>query len=163
MGHVIATFIAKRHAAAALSRALGQAPVYKLSHPELLLVPVNDDAFDAVVIAKGESAIAGTEFWRLTEALMEIAAEVSAAHGPIAYAETDYFGGTGVQSAAAWIQGRLAMPPTTHPAGPINAALHTIGLERANGLDEFDTLGLGQVRRMDAFDDRTPENLEAMP
>ncbi len=163
MGHVIATFVAKRRAAAALSRALGNAPVFKLNHPELLLVPVNDDAFDTVIIAKGESPPAGTEFWRLTEALMEIAAEVSADYGPVAYAETDYFGGSGVQSAAAWIQGKLAMPPTTHPAGPINAALHTIGLERANGLDEFDTLGLAQVRRMDAFEDRTPENLEAAP
>jgi hypothetical protein len=163
MGHVIATFIAKRRAARALSQALGDAPVYKLSHGELLVIPVSDDAFDAVVVAKGESAPAGTEFWRLTEALMEIAAEVSANYGPVAYAETDYFGGTGVQSAAAWIQGKLAMPPTTHPAGPINAALHTIGLERANGLDEFDTLGLAQVRRMDAFEDRTPDNLEAVP
>lgn len=163
MGHVISTFVAKRRAAAALSRALGNAPVFKLNHPELLLVPVNDDAFDTVIIAKGESPPAGTEFWRLTEALMEIAADVSADYGPVAYAETDYFGGSGVQSAAAWIQGKLAMPPTTHPAGPINAALHTIGLERANGLDEFDTLGLAQVRRMDAFEDRTPENLEAAP
>lgn len=160
MGHVISTFIAKRRTAAALARALGNAPVYKLNHGELLIVPVTDDAFDAVVIAKGESAPAGTEFWRLTEALMEIAAEVSANYGPVAYAETDYFGGAGVQSAAAWIQGKLAMPPTTHPAGPINAALHTIGLERAEGLDEFDTLGLGLVRSMDAFEDRTPENLE---
>jgi hypothetical protein len=159
MGHVISTFIAKRHAAAALSRALGNAPVYKLNHAELLVIPVSDDAFDAVLIAKGESAPAGSEFWRLTEALMEIAAEISAAHGPIAYAETDYFGGTGVQSAAAWIQGKLAMPPTTHPAGPINAALHTIGLERAKGLDEFDTLGLGLVRRMDTFEDRAPEDI----
>jgi hypothetical protein len=163
MGHVIATFIANRRAAAALSRALGGAPVYKLNRSDLLLVPVGDDAFDAAVIAKGESAPAGTEFWRLTEALMEIAAEVSANYGPVAYAETDYFGGAGVQSAAAWIQGKLAMPPTTHPAGPINAALHTIGLERANGLDEFDTLGLGEVRRMDAFEDRTPESLETAP
>jgi hypothetical protein len=162
MGHVIATFIAKRRAAAALSRALGDAPVYKLSHPELLAVPVGDDAFDAAVIAKGESALAGSEFWRLTEALMEIARECSV-HGPIAYGETDYFGGAGVQSAAAWIQGKLALPPTTHPAGPINAALHAIGLERGEGLDEFDTLGLGLIRRMDAFEDRSPENLEAAP
>ena len=162
MGHVIATFIAKRRAAAALSRELGNAPVYKLNHPELLAIPVSDDAFDAVVIVKGESAPAGTEFWRLTEALMEIAAECSAQYGPVAYAETDYFGGAGVQSAAAWLQGKLAMPPTTHPSGPINAALHTIGLARAEGLDEFDTLGLGLVRSMDAFEDRTPENLEVV-
>ena len=97
MGHVIATFIAKRHAAAALSRALGTAPAYKLNHAELLIVPVSDDAFDTVLIAKGESAPAGTEFWRLTETLMDIAAEVSANFGPVAYAETDYFGGAGVR------------------------------------------------------------------
>lgn len=160
MTHVIATFIAKRRAAAALSRAMGDAPAYKLSHPELLLVPVSDDAFDTLVASKGASEPAGPEFWRLTEALMELARECSE-YGPIAYGETDYFGGAGVQGAAAWIAGKLAFPPTTHTAGPINAALHTIGLERANGLDEFDTLGLGTVRRMDVFEERTPEILEA--
>jgi hypothetical protein len=159
MTHVIATFIAKRRPAAALSRALGNAPVYKLNHAEFLLVPVGDDAFDAVVAREGPSEPVGPEFWRLTETLMELARECSV-HGPIAYGETDYFGGAGVQSAAAWIQGKLAMPPTTHPAGPINAALHTIGLERAEGLDEFDTLGLGLVRRMDVFEERTPISLE---
>ncbi|NOT41812.1 MAG: hypothetical protein HOP13_15125 [Alphaproteobacteria bacterium] len=162
MTHVIATFIAKRRPAAALSRAMGDAAVHKLNHPELLLVPVSDDAFDAVVAREGPSDSVGPEFWRLTETLMELARECSV-HGPIAYAETDYFGGVGVQSAAAWIQGKLALPPTTHPAGPINAALHTIGLERANGLDEFDTLGLGLVRRMDVFEERTPESLETTP
>ena len=162
MTHVIATFIAKRRAAIALSRAMGNAPVYKLNHPELLLIPVGDDAFDTVVAREGMSELAGPEFWRLTEVLMELARECSV-HGPIAYGETDYFGGAGVQGAAAWLAGKLALPPTTHTAGPINAALHTIGLERANGLDEFDTLGLGQVRRMDAFDERTPENLDAAP
>ena len=162
MTHVIATFIAKRRAAVALSRAMGDAPVYKLNHPELLLVPVGDDAFDALLPREGSDVPAGPEFWRLTEALMELARECSV-HGPIAYAETDYFGGAGVQGAAAWIQGKLALPPTTHTAGPINAALHTIGLERANGLDEFDTLGLGQVRRMDAFEERSPEPLEGAP
>ena len=160
MTHVIATFIAKRRAAAALSHALGGAPVYKLNHPEFLVVPVSDDAFDALVASKGASEPAGPEFWRLTDALMELARECSV-YGPIAYGETDYFGGAGVQSAAAWIAGKLAFPPTTHPAGPINAALHTIGLERADGLDEFDTLGLGAVRRMDVFEERTPEILEA--
>ena len=162
MTHVIASFIAKRKAAGALARAMGNAPVYRLNHAELLLVPVGDDAFDALVAANGPSDLAGPEFWRLTEALMEVGRECSV-HGPIAYGETDYFGGAGVQGAAAWISGKLALPPTTHTAGPINAALHTIGLERANGLDEFDTLGLGAVRRMDAFEERTPENLGAAP
>jgi hypothetical protein len=160
MTHVIATFIAKRRAAIALSRAMANAPVYKLKHPELLLVPVGDDAYDALISHEGSNIPAGPEFWRLNEALMELARECSV-HGPIAYAETDYFGGAGVQGAAAWIAGKLALPPTTHTAGPINAALHTIGLERASGLDEFDTLGLGLIRRMDAFEDRTPENLDA--
>lgn len=162
MTHVIATFIAKRRAAIALSRVMGNAPIYKLKHPELLLIPVGDDAFDTVAAREGPSERAGPEFWRLTEALMELARECSV-HGPIAYAETDYFGGAGVQGAAAWLVGKLALPPTTHTAGPINAALHTIGLERASGLDEFDTLGLGLVRRMDAFEERTPENLDTAP
>lgn len=156
MGHVIAAFVAKKPAAAALSRAMGDAPVYRRKHAELLLVPVGDDAFDALVAARGESEPVGPEFWRLTHAFADLGRECSV-HGAIAYVETDYFGGAGAQGAAAWSNGETLLAPTIAEAGAINAALRAIGLKAEQGLDEFDTLGLGTVRRMDAFDDLKPE------
>lgn len=155
MSHMIAAFVAERPAAEAVARAIGGAPIFRLRHDAFLVVPVTDDAFDAVFAARGESEPVNPEFWRLTQALAEIANECSA-HGAIAYVETDYFGGAGVQGAAAWRDGRVIVPPATDEAGPINAALAAVGLMPANGCDAFDTLGLGAVRRMDAFDDMTP-------
>lgn len=155
MAHVIAAFVALRPAAEAVARAIGGAPLYRLRHDAYLVVPVTDDAFDAVFAAKGESEQVNPEFWRLTHALADIACECSV-HGAIAYVETDYFGGAGVQGAAAWRGGRVIVPPATDEGGPINAALAAVGLRPANGCDAFDTLGLGAVRRMDAFDDMTP-------
>ena len=55
------------------------------------------------------------------------------------------------------------LAPTIDEIGPINVALRAIGLSPTNGDDEFDTLGLGDIRRMDAFDERTPETLDAAP
>lgn len=135
---------------------MGNAPVYKLNHPEFLIVPVGDDAFDALVAARGPSESAGPEFWRLTAGLVDLGRECSD-HGAIAYVETDYFGGAGVQGAAAWVGGKPVLAPSLDEApGPINTALRAIGLTPEQGRDEFDTLGLGDVRRMDAFEEREP-------
>ena len=155
MVHSIAAFVAKRPAIEHVSRALAGASIYKLEHPDYLVLPVTDDAFDALVVAQGPSGPAGNEFWRLTVGLIDLARECSV-HGPIAYVETDYFGGVGVQGAAAWANGEMRFPPTTGEHSVINAALRMIGLTAAKGLDEFDTLGLGRTRRDDSFDDLTP-------
>jgi len=48
------------------------------------------------------------------------------------------------------------LPPAIEDHGVINAALRLIGLQAANGRDEFDTLGLGRVRMLDAFDALRP-------
>jgi hypothetical protein len=73
--------------------------------------------------------------------------------GPIAYVETDYFGGSGAQAATAYIDGKAAvveveLATTPHP---INDAVRMIGVVGTNVLDEFDTLGLGRHRRMDQW------------
>jgi hypothetical protein len=127
MSHVIAAFVAKSPAAAALSRALGDAPAFRINHAEFLLVPVSDDAFDALVEARGPSEPVGDDFWRLTAGLIELGRECSV-HGPVAYIETDYFGGAGIQGAAAWIAGKPVLAATIDEIGPINVALRAIGL-----------------------------------
>jgi hypothetical protein len=155
MVHSIAAFVAKPPVAKIVAEALGGAPVYRLRHAEFLVVPVGDDAFDALVAERGASSAVGNEFWRLTVNLMDLARECSV-HGPIAYVETDYFGGAGVQGAAAWVDGEARLPPTVEEHSVVNAALRMIGLRAEDGFDEFDTLGLGRTRRLDSFDDLTP-------
>ncbi|MEM9861578.1 MAG: hypothetical protein AAF938_08190 [Myxococcota bacterium] len=57
-------------------------------------------------------------------------------HAPVAYIETEYFGGAGTQSAAAYLDGEEAFAEGGVEAGhPINRALQMIGVHRA-GSDE---------------------------
>jgi hypothetical protein len=77
---------------------------------------------------------------------------------------TDYCGGNGSQSAIAY-RGEVELMPATDsgfgpanphsfghggitlgPIGPINKALRLIGVTAKHGLDEFDTVGLGNHR-----------------
>jgi hypothetical protein len=157
MSHSISAFVARAPIIAALSRALGGAPYYKLRSEQFLILPVTDDAFDARVAAAGPSEPVDDDFWRLTASLCKLGQECST-FGAVAYVETDYFGGAGTQGAAAWFGGKeILAPAVSLAAGPINTALNAIGLAREGDLDEFDTLGLDGVRRMDAFEELTPE------
>lgn len=83
------------------------------------------------------------------------------AGGGLAYVETDYFGGTGGQSAMAYVDGREAMAPQRARGGgaPINQALRAIGVERSAEADEFDTIGLGERRTMADYEPEGPVRL----
>ncbi|MER8183888.1 hypothetical protein [Kitasatospora sp. NPDC094015] len=75
---------------------------------------------------------------------------------PIAYLEAAYFGGEGSQSAAVWIDGRIALgplrlaedDPDAAEGTPISQALRRLGARGGPGLDEFETVGLGRRRHM---------------
>lgn len=155
MGHAISAFVAKRPAIAAIARELANAPFYRLKHDEFLILPVGDERADAFAERRGQSDAIAEEFWQLPAKLAECARECSV-HGPIAFIATDYFGGTGTQAAIAWNAGRVVFDPEVATSGCINSALHAIDLHDAPGLDAFDTLGLGEVRAMDDFEEMTP-------
>ena len=87
----------------------------------------------------------------LSDGLHALAIEIS--HDcPVAYISTSYFGGAGSQNALVWDKGSLRFSPTTQrydqvwPNSPISQALRAIGVRAAEGMDEFDTVGLGQHR-----------------
>jgi hypothetical protein len=69
---------------------------------------------------------------------------------------SDYFGGIGDQWAIAF-EGERALTSV----GSVNAALRELGVVRAEGLDEWDTIGLGGYRsqpdHLDAFVDLCDE------
>lgn len=81
--------------------------------------------------------------------------------GALAYAETDYFGGSGAQSAMAYVDGVEASAPqrSRGAGGPINAALRAIGVKRNDMDDEFDTIGLGYRRSMSDYEPEGPLRL----
>lgn len=76
-----------------------------------------------------------------------------AAKGDYALIETDYFGSAGDQAAAVYQQGTPS-PIFVSPRvrnGAINEALRLIGVASLNGVDEFDTLGLGNHRHFEGY------------
>ena len=161
MGHAIQIFVAPLRALRAFQQAVPEVQLYALTPAApLLVLPLTEDLHDALHRAYG------TGEWlergpRLTSSDLAFAANASVA-GALAYLETDYFGGTGEQSAVVWQYGRLSFGPA-HMASdaprpphlrPINAALKALGLIAARGLDEFDTFGLGHYRSNDAIIER---------
>jgi hypothetical protein len=75
----------------------------------------------------------------------------------LAYIETEYWAGSGIQVAIVWENGAVALGPLNTsredaaPSPPsatwaINQAARALGVTRGEKSDEFDTLGLGKYR-----------------
>lgn len=104
-----------------------------------------------------EPSVVGDGFRYLSPALERGLVE-AADGGGFAYIETDYFGGTGSQASAIFSR---ELPPRrlvdtgakapARPDSPINQALRSLGVKAALGQDEFDTLGLGRFRDLEAL------------
>ena len=74
----------------------------------------------------------------------------------IVYVEAEYVGGFGNQCAIAWKDGIEVLPPTKSEgkmSGAINQALRLLGVQSHSGKDEFETVGLGRHRMMEAWID----------
>lgn len=65
------------------------------------------------------------------------------AEGPIAFVETDYFGGAGTQSATVWLN---RIKKDFNDIDAINQALKLIGVHADGYADEFDAVGLDRFR-----------------
>jgi hypothetical protein len=89
-------------------------------------LPVNEDLFDSARIE-------------------HVARELSA-HGAVAYVETDYFAGEGLQSSVVWKNHEVVLPARSAAIGPINEALAMLGVGLDGHRDEFDALGLHRFR-----------------
>lgn len=132
-------------------------------------IPVDDALYDAVVAAHPDAVRA--EALDFAPAGLDAAlAAATAGGGALAYVETEYFGGTGGQSAMAYVDGRVKMEPARAEwAGPINQALRRIGVVPEGEKDAFDTIGLGERRTMEDYEPegivrlRTPQAEPAKP
>jgi hypothetical protein len=68
--------------------------------------------------------------------------------------ETDYFGGFGDQSAKLFRGDEILYEGDTRngDTSPINQSLKLMGVKRKPGMDEFDTIGLGNYRTNQDFE-----------
>lgn len=73
----------------------------------------------------------------------------------IAKISTDYFGGIGNQTAQLFDSGKRIYKnddDIDRSSSPINDVLKLMGIKRAIGMDEFDTIGLGNYRSNHDFE-----------
>jgi hypothetical protein len=72
----------------------------------------------------------------------------------IAKISTDYFGGFGSQRAKLFVNNKIeyeADDEYDYSLRPINEVLKKMGIVRKDGMDEFDTIGLGNYRTNEDF------------
>ena len=148
MSHYIHGYVATKAILESLAEVLPQARFVPLSQG-LGFLPVTEEI--KVQVAQTDSLANETayeQFGTLTRGLATIASNLSTM-GPIAYIETEYFGGIGTQSAVVWLSGTMIFSPLLTDAareGAINQALRCLGVVRGAHFDEFDAIGLGQHR-----------------
>ena len=147
MGHHINGIIAEGDYLDGLAIELGLRRPTRLTR-NFRFLPLDDDELDRLFSEPGPY---DGHFTYLSEALLSLILEHSRRQ-PLAYIETEYFGGLGDQSAVLARDGTIAFGPAEGP-GTINHALQLMGVTASvPGLDEFDTIGLGWVRNNDDID-----------
>lgn len=124
-------------------------------------IPVEEPLY-AAIEAKAPGASRPPELDVSPLGLDQALAGATEAGGGLAYVETEYFGGTGGQSAMAFVDGREAMAPqrARGGGGAINQALRAIGVKRDAVNDEFDTIGLGERRAMEDYGPEGPRRFQ---
>ncbi|WP_218924919.1 hypothetical protein [Streptomyces sp. t99] len=149
MGYDVQAVVAGDEVLRIASRELPGSAVVRLGQG-LSMMPMTDELFDAVTDGSGAGYLG---FWRLPGGFEALLARWSAA-GPIAYLETEHFGGVGRQRAAVWADGSLALGPLDEPTkqrgsqavSPASQALRRLGAQRDVGKDEFESVGLNRHR-----------------
>jgi len=149
--HDLKALIADRDVLAAATAGLTNAVICPLTQGFALL-PITDDLRSELEgQSPGDATLSAAPLNEIFCGLYALALKVSQ-HVPVAYASTEYFGGQGGQDAVVWHKGRATFSPSTEgyncewPNSAISQALREIGVARAEGQDEFDTIGLGRHR-----------------
>jgi hypothetical protein len=149
MSHYIRVIIAREKLIQRLADTWQTAHIISLKQ-DFCLIPLTDELHDEIISEyPPESGEGLEEFILLSPPIQAILANHSQS-GPIAYIETDYFGGEGSQSAILYEGGDIKTGPRQSKwPGAINGILRELGVKRTLPYDRFDTLGLGTFRNND--------------
>ena len=160
MGHSVKLFAGTASSLRPFLELSPEARLYLLTQDaDIAVLPYDEAVHDALHRRFGTGDWPKNQRLRLSTTDQTFAAECSA-RSPLAYLETDYFGGTGWQSAALWQLGRLAVGPTSLQTGgdsptrapslwPINVVLRALGVRASGDTDEFSTFGIDLYRSND--------------
>ena len=108
--------------------------------PEVKWIPLHQGILWLPLRPGPASEDVGFEFW--SETLEGQLIALSAQH-TVAYFETEYFGGVGMQNATVFRAGLRVLV-----RGEVNEALHLLGVQRGAFRDAWDAVGLTKHRRM---------------
>jgi len=146
MGHIVTGLVAKLEVLELFAHRQSLRPPVPLP-TGFALVPLRSEDIDSMLKPPLSGYPQG--FNDLSEQLMLKLAEASIGC-MLVYFETEYFGGSGSQGAAAFRDGSLVFGPKTGEYGPINEALALLGVQvAAPAQDEFQTIDLQRYRRTD--------------
>jgi hypothetical protein len=149
MGHCVQAIVTTSAIADELQAIYPQIPRVT-ARQGFVILPVDAEFVDSAAESRPEQS--SEAFKLLTAGFHELLRKLSRL-GPLAYIETDYFGGVGGQGAAVYSCGEVVMEPEWRESGPINQALGLIGVKRRLLGDRFRALGLDAYRSNDALVD----------
>lgn len=142
MGHYISGIVTKRDLLQSFAKAKGLHPVSDLING-LGFLPLSGEHLDFLFPTQG--SFDGAMIY-LSESLKTTLAELSL-EGPVAYIETEYFGGEGVQGATVYDLGKCVFGPITNAVSPISEAMHLMGVSKEiTHHDIFETAGFCRHR-----------------
>lgn len=149
MGHNISAIIGRRNTIQKLADTWIYAPVIELPQ-EFSMVFLTNTFIESIEeryqISDNFCCPELDSFSTIAEQLLQ---EFSF-HTRLAYIETDYFGGVGTQGGVLYENGKIIIKPRSGE-GTINLLLKELGVMCIRGLDEFDSLNLGNYRHMQDF------------
>lgn len=161
MGHSLQAIIASSRSLRGVADRFEHAHLVPLNN-DLAMIPSTEELLDELEIATeldpSSSTVPSSEdFSDLTIGLHALLCEISR-EAPAAYIETDYFGGAGGQSGAAYVDGvqafssserRIPSDPDDNKTWPINRALSYLGIHTTIFGDAFEKLELRRFRSVD--------------
>ena len=159
MAHNIQAFISSLDCLENAASKLKKAHVVSLPQGFAMLPVLDTLRQEAATIYPSQETESFAEFYDLTDSVAQLGAQMSQ-QTPVAYIETEYWGGDGTQAAIVWHQRKVILRPYTRQLdwrqdrvtklavrrGPISIALNRMGVELDEELDEYDALGLGRFR-----------------
>ena len=160
MGHFLSVFIGSHRALSPYRIITAHARIFSLTpNSKLFVLPLDDDLHDTLHDSYGTGEWSDNGL-QLSSGDMAFAARASKGTA-LAFVETDYFGGTGSQSAILWDNGQIRLGPALMNSNearnrpqslwPINATLRALGVSATDSNDEFEVSGLANHRSNDSI------------